>query len=151
MCEEEQENSHILQCDITNPGKKIQLDVLIKKNYKSMIASRLYNILRFSQIIAQFEITLVNLFMNLDVLAHRNNPLKNLLICKLSLYTFMTFKPVILFRFFFFRCNRLNGCISRNTKVTSCYIHTSSKLRLSLYAQCSFQGFKYRRIERIRD
>ena len=29
MCGEEQENSHILQCDITNPGKKIQLDVLI--------------------------------------------------------------------------------------------------------------------------
>ena len=36
MCGEEQENNHILQCDITNPGKKIQLDVLINGSLLEM-------------------------------------------------------------------------------------------------------------------
>ena len=29
VCEEVQENTYILQCDITNTGKKIELEVLI--------------------------------------------------------------------------------------------------------------------------
>ena len=36
VCREEQENYHILQCDITNPGKKIELEVLINGSLLEM-------------------------------------------------------------------------------------------------------------------